>query len=115
MVPLQRTLKEPGGEEDERRLFYVAVTRAKDQCYLSSPVLDYKIIWYADVQPVAFYQRNSAAGRTKTNSARLSNGHGSMIISFILLAGFLLHQLKVFLFLGLLGLLCIKVNINPVL
>lgn len=41
MIPLTRALKEPGGEEEERRLFYVAVTRAKDQLYLSSPVLDY--------------------------------------------------------------------------
>jgi len=41
MIPLQRALKEPGGEEEERRLFYVAVTRAKDQLYLSYPVLDY--------------------------------------------------------------------------
>ena len=41
MIPLQRALKEPGGEEEERRLFYVAVTRAKDQLYLSSPALDY--------------------------------------------------------------------------
>jgi DNA helicase-2/ATP-dependent DNA helicase PcrA len=42
MLPLQRALKEPGGEEEERRLFYVAVTRAKDQLYLSSPVIDYR-------------------------------------------------------------------------
>jgi len=41
MIPLQRALKEAGGEEEEQRLFYVAVTRAKDQLYLSSPVLDY--------------------------------------------------------------------------
>jgi DNA helicase-2/ATP-dependent DNA helicase PcrA len=41
MIPLQRALKEPGGEEEERRLFYVAVTRAKDQLYLSSPAMDY--------------------------------------------------------------------------
>ena len=41
MIPLQRSLKEPGGEEEERRLFYVAVTRAKDQLYLSYPALDY--------------------------------------------------------------------------
>ena len=41
MIPLQRALQEPGGEEEERRLFYVAVTRAKDQLYLSSPALDY--------------------------------------------------------------------------
>ena len=31
MLPLARALKEPDGEEEERRLFYVAVTRAKDQ------------------------------------------------------------------------------------
>ncbi|MDD4091656.1 MAG: ATP-dependent helicase, partial [Smithellaceae bacterium] len=41
MIPLERALREPGGEEEERRLFYVAVTRAKDQLYLSYPVLDY--------------------------------------------------------------------------
>ena len=41
MIPLQRALKEPGGEEEERRLFYVAVTRAKDQLYLSFPAVDY--------------------------------------------------------------------------
>ncbi len=41
MIPLQRALKEAGGEEEERRLFYVAVTRARDQLYLSFPVLDY--------------------------------------------------------------------------
>ncbi len=41
MIPLQRALKEQGGEEEERRLFYVAVTRAKDQLYLSFPVIDY--------------------------------------------------------------------------
>ncbi len=41
MIPLERALREPGGEEEERRLFYVAVTRAKDQLYLSYPALDY--------------------------------------------------------------------------
>jgi DNA helicase-2/ATP-dependent DNA helicase PcrA len=41
MIPLQRALKEPDGEEEERRLFYVAVTRAKDQLYLCYPALDY--------------------------------------------------------------------------
>jgi len=41
MIPLQRALKEPGGEEEERRLFYVAITRARDQLYLSSPEVDY--------------------------------------------------------------------------
>ena len=40
MIPLARALKEPGGEEEERRLFYVAVTRAKDQLYLCYPLYD---------------------------------------------------------------------------
>ena len=41
MMPLARALKEPGGEEEERRLFYVATTRAKDQLYLCYPLIDY--------------------------------------------------------------------------
>jgi DNA helicase-2/ATP-dependent DNA helicase PcrA len=41
MMPLARALKEPGGEEEERRLFYVATTRAKDQLYLCYPLTDY--------------------------------------------------------------------------
>ncbi|MDO9585934.1 MAG: ATP-dependent helicase, partial [Syntrophales bacterium] len=41
MMPLARALKDPDGEEEERRLFYVAVTRAKDQLYLCYPLFDY--------------------------------------------------------------------------
>jgi len=41
MIPLSRALKEPGGEEEERRLFYVAATRAKDHLYLCYPLTDY--------------------------------------------------------------------------
>jgi DNA helicase-2/ATP-dependent DNA helicase PcrA len=41
MMPLSRALKEPGGEEEERRLFYVAATRAKDHLYLCYPLVDY--------------------------------------------------------------------------
>lgn len=41
MFPLQRALKEKEGEAEERRLFYVALTRAKDQLYLCCPALDY--------------------------------------------------------------------------
>jgi DNA helicase-2/ATP-dependent DNA helicase PcrA len=35
--PHQQSLEEPGGEAEERRLFYVAVTRAKEQLYLVYP------------------------------------------------------------------------------
>ena len=41
MMPLARALKEPGGAEEERRLFYVAVTRAKDELYICYPLTDY--------------------------------------------------------------------------
>ncbi len=41
MIPLARALKEPGGEEEERRLFYVASTRAKDHLYFCYPLTDY--------------------------------------------------------------------------
>lgn len=41
MMPLSRALREPGGEEEERRLFYVASTRAKDHLYLCYPLVDY--------------------------------------------------------------------------
>ncbi len=41
MIPLGRALSDDGGEEEERRLFYVALTRARDQLYLSFPVVDY--------------------------------------------------------------------------
>ena len=40
-LPLQRALNDPDGEAEERRLFYVATTRAKDQLYLCYPVFDY--------------------------------------------------------------------------
>ncbi|NLN59746.1 MAG: ATP-dependent helicase [Deltaproteobacteria bacterium] len=40
MIPLARALNEPDGEEEERRLFYVAVTRAKDRLHLCCPLYD---------------------------------------------------------------------------
>lgn len=40
MIPLSRAVREAGGIEEERRLFYVAVTRAKDQLYLCHPAGD---------------------------------------------------------------------------
>ena len=41
MLPLARALNEEEGEEEERRLFYVASTRAKDQLYFCYPLIDY--------------------------------------------------------------------------
>jgi DNA helicase-2/ATP-dependent DNA helicase PcrA len=41
MLPLARSLKDQDGEEEERRLFYVATTRAKDQLYLCYPQVSY--------------------------------------------------------------------------
>lgn len=42
MLPLARSLKDQEGEEEERRLFYVATTRAKDQLYICYPQVIYK-------------------------------------------------------------------------
>lgn len=39
MFPNARSLNSPDAEEEERRLFYVAVTRAKNELYLSYPLL----------------------------------------------------------------------------
>jgi DNA helicase-2/ATP-dependent DNA helicase PcrA len=37
--PASRSLREPDGEEEERRLFYVAITRAKDELCLCYPLV----------------------------------------------------------------------------
>jgi DNA helicase-2/ATP-dependent DNA helicase PcrA len=38
--PSERALHEEQGEEEERRIFYVATTRAKDELYLTHPLMD---------------------------------------------------------------------------
>lgn len=35
LLPSEMAIEEPGGVEEERRLFYVAITRAEQNCYLS--------------------------------------------------------------------------------
>ncbi len=39
LFPSNRAIESPQGEEEERRLFYVAVTRAKTELYLCYPLL----------------------------------------------------------------------------
>ena len=38
LFPSARSMETPEGEEEERRLFYVAITRAKSELYLSFPM-----------------------------------------------------------------------------
>ncbi|MBI5384420.1 MAG: ATP-dependent helicase [Verrucomicrobia bacterium] len=38
LFPSARSLETPEGEEEERRLFYVAITRARNELYLSHPI-----------------------------------------------------------------------------
>ena len=37
--PAARSIENPEGEEEERRLFYVAITRARDELYLTYPMI----------------------------------------------------------------------------
>ncbi len=39
LFPSERSMKTDEGEEEERRLFYVAITRAKNELYLSYPLI----------------------------------------------------------------------------
>jgi ATP-dependent DNA helicase UvrD/PcrA len=39
LFPSSRSLETPDGEEEERRLMYVAITRARNELYLSYPLI----------------------------------------------------------------------------
>jgi len=56
MFPNARSLRSPEDEEEERRLFYVAITRARNELYLSHPLLRTMAASGADVmqQPSRF-------------------------------------------------------------
>ncbi len=55
MMPLARALKEPGGEDEERRLFYVATTRAKDHLYFCHPLIGHNSgTWGREAAPSRF-------------------------------------------------------------
>jgi DNA helicase II / ATP-dependent DNA helicase PcrA len=43
--PSYRALSEPGGEDEERRIFYVAVTRAMDEIHLTYPIMNARGTW----------------------------------------------------------------------
>jgi len=58
-MPAPAALKEEGGEEEERRLFYVAVTRAKEQLYLCYPLLARDRRQEALLRPSRFLQELS--------------------------------------------------------
>ena len=53
MFPSGRSLEFPDAEEEERRLFYVAVTRAKNELYLSYPLIRITAGYSGDVMQQA--------------------------------------------------------------
>ena len=56
MIPLGRALKEEGGEEEERRMFYVACTRAKDKLCLCYPKIKHTRSKIINLNPSRFIE-----------------------------------------------------------
>jgi len=67
--PAARAMEDPEGEEEERRLFYVAITRARDELYLTYPLIRVsRGNWTAqDQQPSRFLQELPAELLDKWN------------------------------------------------
>jgi DNA helicase-2/ATP-dependent DNA helicase PcrA len=49
LFPSARSIETPEGEEEERRLFYVAITRARDELYLSYPLIRASASYGSDI------------------------------------------------------------------
>jgi DNA helicase-2/ATP-dependent DNA helicase PcrA len=70
--PMGTALREPDGEEEERRLFYVAITRAKDEVYMSFPEISGRQGNLRDVLPVSRFVREiELAQRARPRHERL--------------------------------------------
>jgi len=75
--PLGRCLREAGGEEEERRLFYVAATRARDELYLLYPlIVRERGTWEIVSRPSRFIQELPPASYEKWV---LSEGAGGAV------------------------------------
>lgn len=68
MLPLAKALSDEDGEEEERRLFYVASTRAKDQLYFCYPLIDYsRGMGHQIISPSRFIREISPSSRYDKN------------------------------------------------
>jgi DNA helicase-2/ATP-dependent DNA helicase PcrA len=78
--PDGRAIKEEGGEEEERRLFYVSCTRAKDRLYLVYPTIaDERYLMGVIQRPSRFLKELDKA---TYEEATVSHGNGSQDIPF---------------------------------
>ncbi len=76
MFPLYRALIEDGGEEEERRLFYVATTRAKNELYLLHPSHFYSRGEMKTVDPSRFLAELAVEGNANLFSVERASNEG---------------------------------------
>jgi DNA helicase-2/ATP-dependent DNA helicase PcrA len=79
LFPSMRSLNHPDAEEEERRLFYVAITRAKDELYLIYPLLR-----FAPGQGTSMIRRSRFLGEIPPSlleewNLRTSSWHGAYL------------------------------------